>query len=369
MTSMGGHLAPELKYAGYDAVVIKGQASRPGLILIDDDRVEIRDADPYWGMGALSAEKALKGRLGQGFQMAVIGPAGENLVNYACLSHDFGRRGGRAGIAAVLGSKKIKAIAVRGSRSIPLADPRGVLRKGRELYQACFEKSGYKEWNPFGTGDATSWVNEVGAFPTRNFRTSYFDQVADINGQAAPGRTVLTSRSCFGCPVPCGEYSCLRLGDREFCLEGPKYQTLALMGGNLGLGRFEEVAYANYFADELGLDTISAGNVSRAILPAVYSTGPRAEKDTGLFGDNGSGVAGIRTRAMGASRVTLPFVRILSMNFRLEQGVQLEPRAELKPGYSAPEIPAYPDETFESVCPQSRVESGPWANVRKRRFF
>jgi len=260
-SNMGGHLAAELKYAGYDAVIIGGRASAPLVIVIDDDRIEFRDAGKYWGKGALISEKMLKEDLGEDFQIATIGPAGEKLVKFACVSHDFGRQAGRTGIGAVLGWKNVKAIAVRGSKTIPVYDQEKAYAKGRQMYEVCFSKPGFKEWTPEGTAGVTDWVNEVGAFPTRNFSTTYFEGHQDINGSALRTRIKVTDKGCFGCPIPCGKYSRVKFGGKETYVEGPEYETIALLGGDCALTSIEDVAYANYVCDELGLDTISGGNV------------------------------------------------------------------------------------------------------------
>jgi len=259
--NMGGHFSAEVKYAGYDAIIIEGMSDHPCIVVVDDDKVEIRDAARYWGKGSAAAEKMIKDDLGEDFQIALIGPAGENKVNIACVSHDFGRQAGRTGIGAVMGSKKLKAIAVRGSNSIPLADPDRVYEQGRKMFHGCFAKPGFKEWTPLGTSGVTPWVNEVGAFPTKNFWTTFFEDHEGIGGEALKERIWLTDKGCFGCPTPCGKYSLTRVGEKAAYVEGPEYETVALLGGNCMLKTIEEVAYANYLCDELGLDTISGGSV------------------------------------------------------------------------------------------------------------
>jgi len=267
--NMGGHLAGELKFAGYDAVIFEGAAAKPSYIYIDDDKVEIRDASKYWGKGAFEAEKMLKDDLGEDFRIATIGPAGENLVTYAVISHDFGRQCGRTGVGAVLGSKKVKAIAVRGSRGFPLADPEKALAKGKEMYEACFAKPGFEEWTPYGTAGVTDWINEIGAFPTKNFHTGYFDKHKQINGQTLREKICILDKGCTGCPIPCGKYSKANYKGKDIYVEGPEYETIALMGGNLLLENIEEVAYVNYVADELGIDTISGGSVVAFVMEAM----------------------------------------------------------------------------------------------------
>lgn len=260
-SNMGGHLASELKYAGYDMIIIEGAAQGPVYLYIDDDRVEIRDASKYWGQGALQCERMIMDDLGEDFRVATIGPAGENLVNFACVSHDFGRQAGRTGVAAVLGFKKVKAIAIRGSRSIPVPDAAKLFDVGGRMYEHCFAKPGFKEWTPDGTAGVTDWVNQIGAFPTRNFSTGYFEKHSEINGQSLSKRIKVLDKGCFGCPIPCGKYSKVTIKDHTVNVEGPEYETIALLGGNLALDSIEKVAYANYICDELGLDTISGGGV------------------------------------------------------------------------------------------------------------
>jgi aldehyde:ferredoxin oxidoreductase len=260
-SNMGGHFGPQMKYAGYDVVVITGKAQGPSYVLINDDTVEIRPAAEYWGQGSITAEKNLKRHLGDEYQIITIGPAGENRVRYACISHDFGRQAGRTGVGAVLGSKNLKAIAVKGTGSISVADLKAAYAKGKEAYQKVKAKPGFEGWTPEGTAGITNWTNEVGVFPTRNFQTSFAGHYKNINGKAILDRLKITDKGCFGCPTPCGKYGHTRTSLGSAYVEGPEYETIALFGGNCVLKTIEEVAYANYMCDELGIDTISAGVV------------------------------------------------------------------------------------------------------------
>ena len=272
-SNMGGHLTAEMKYAGFDVIIIEGAAETPKYLLIDDERRELRDASDLWGRGSFATEKALKDRLGEDFQIATIGPAGENRVVFACVSHDFGRQAGRTGIGAVLGAKGLKAMAVRGSRSIPAHNVGEVKRLGREMYQFCREAAALKEWQDYGTATVTTWVNEIGCFPTKNFWSSYYENHQAFAGELMRERIVVTDKACFACPMCCGKYShtTLEVGGREVeaYVEGPEYETTALVGGNCLLSSIEEVAYANYVLDELGLDTISGGSVIAWVLECL----------------------------------------------------------------------------------------------------
>lgn len=261
-SNMGGHFGPALKYAGYDCLIIEGTAKKLSTLVIEDDKVHVIEGEALIGKGALEAEEELKTRLGEDYQIITIGPAGENGVVFACISHDFGRQAGRTGIAAVLGSKNIKAIAVRGTGAIPIYDAKGAQKKGEEMYKVCFSKPGFKTWTPFGTASITDWVNEIGAFPTRNFLTSFADFHNKINGQAIVDKLLITDKGCFCCPTPCGKYGYTQTKAGNAFVEGPEYESIATLGGSCCLEEIEEVAYANYVCDQLGLDTISAGVVA-----------------------------------------------------------------------------------------------------------
>lgn len=255
--SMGGMLTAEIKYAGYDSIILEGISPKPVYLYIEDDTVELRDADDYWGMGSFTLEKQLKDELGEEFQIATIGPAGENLVKYACINHDYGRQAGRGGVGTVMGAKKVKAIAVRGTRSIAIADVGEFTRLAREAYRACKEADGFGAWTRYGTMMVTSWCDKNGALPTRNFQSGSFEDGSNIYAPVFRRTIVVTDKGCFGCPTPCGKYSHSRKHD--IYVEGPEYETNGMLGSDLGLSDIEDIAKANQLCDELGLDTISTG--------------------------------------------------------------------------------------------------------------
>lgn len=260
-SNMGGHFGPALKYAGYDVLVLRGRAPELSILVIADDRVEIRSAADWRGLGSLTAERRIKDALGEDYQVLTIGPAGERGVRFACISHDFGRQAGRTGIGRVLGAKNIKAVAVKGTGSLSVFDVEGAYAKGREAFAKVRAKPGFKGWTPEGTAGITNWVNEVGVFPTRNFQTAYAEHYRDINGKAVIERLKITDKGCSLCPTPCGKYGRTTTARGQAHVEGPEFETIALFGGNCVLQSIEEVAYANWVCDELGVDTISAGVV------------------------------------------------------------------------------------------------------------
>jgi aldehyde:ferredoxin oxidoreductase len=255
--SMGGHFTAEMKYAGIDTIILEGISPKPVYLLIDNDKILLLDASSLWGKGAIDVEEELKHKYGEEFQVAVIGPGGENQVLYACINHDFGRQAGRGGVGAVMGSKNVKAIVIHGTKSVPVADPEGYRKAGLALYKACKDAEGLEEWSRYGTTVVTSWCDEVGALPTRNFSAGSFEQGQGIYGQTMRKEIVITDKGCFGCPSPCGKYSNMKRYNTQ--VEGPEYETIGMMGSNLGIGDIQAVAEANRLADDLGIDSISAG--------------------------------------------------------------------------------------------------------------
>jgi aldehyde:ferredoxin oxidoreductase len=256
--SMGGHFTAEMRYAGLDSIILEGISPKPVYLFIDDDKIELRDASDLWGKATFAVEKQFKEKLGEEFQVAVIGVGGENLVPYACINHDYGRQAGRGGVGAVMGSKKVKAIVLHGTKSIPVADMAAYRKAGMALYKACKDAEGLKDWTRFGTTIVVSWCDEVGALPTRNFSAGSYENGKNLYGPVMREKIVITDKGCFGCPSPCGKYS--RNKKYNSYVEGPEYETIGLLGSNLGIDDIEAVAQANLLCDELGIDTISAGN-------------------------------------------------------------------------------------------------------------
>ncbi len=275
--SMGGHFTAEMRYAGLDCIILEGISPKPVYLFIDDDKIELRDASDLWGKNTFPVEKHFKEKLGEEFQVAVIGPGGENLVSYACINHDYGRQAGRGGVGAVMGVKKVKAIVIRGTKPVPVADMEKYKKAGMALYKACKDAEGLKDWTRYGTTIVVSWCDEVGALPTRNFAAGSFEDGKNLYGPVMREKIVITDKGCFGCPCPCGKYS--RNKKYNSFVEGPEYETIGLMGSNLGIGDIEAVAQANLISDDLGIDTISAGNAIGWAMEC-YEKGIFTMKDT-----------------------------------------------------------------------------------------
>lgn len=275
--SMGGHFTAEMKSAGLDSIILEGISPKPVYLFIDDNKVELRDASHLWGKSSITVEKELKEQFGEEYQIATIGPAGENGVLFAHINHDYGRQAGRGGVGAVLGTKKVKAIVLHGTKSIPVADLQGYKQAGMDLFKACKEAEILKEWQSYGTTMVVSWCDEVGALPTRNFTAGSFELGKNLYAPVMRKTIVVTDKGCFGCPSPCGKYSHMRRYNTY--VEGPEYETIGMLGSDLGLGNIEDVAQANLLCDDLGIDTISTGGVI-AWAMECYEKGIFTKKDT-----------------------------------------------------------------------------------------
>ena len=276
-SSMGGLFTAELKYAGLDSIIIEGISPKPVYLFIDDRKVELRDAAEYWGKGCITVEHEMKKKFGEEFQIAVIGPGGENGVSYAHVNHDYGRQAGRGGVGTVMGAKRLKAVVVHGTQSIPVADLEGYRQAGMALYKACKDAEGLKEWTAYGTTIVVSWCDEVGALPTRNFQAGSFEGGKTLYGPVMRQEIVITDKGCFGCPSPCGKYS--RMKRYNSNVEGPEYESIGLLGSNLGIADIQDVAQANLLCDDLGIDSISAGNAIGWAMEC-YEKGILTKKDT-----------------------------------------------------------------------------------------
>lgn len=277
-SSLGGHFTAEMKYAGIDSIILEGISPKPVYLFIDNDRVELRDAAFLWGKGCIAVETELKEKFGEEFQIAAIGPGGENGVSFACINHDYGREAGRGGVGTVMGAKRLKAIALHGTKSIPVADMDGYRKAGMALFKACKDAEGLKPWQTYGTTIVASWCDEVGALPTRNFSAGSFEDGKGLYGPVMREKIVITDKGCFGCPSPCGKYS--RAKRHNIYVEGPEYETIGMLGSNVGLSDIEDVAKANLMCDDLGIDTISTGGVIGWAMEC-YEKGILTSDDTG----------------------------------------------------------------------------------------
>ena len=272
-SNSGGYWGPELKFAGYDMLILEGKASSPCYLWIYDDVVEIRDAAHLWGKTVWETEEELRSELGVPDSIiASIGPAGENLVRFACIMNDLHRAAGRSGVGAVMGSKNLKAIAVRGTGGVKLADPMAFMKGMWDMREKLRESPVTSEGLPmYGTEVLVNVINEHGALPTNNHQSSVFEQAENISGETLTETRLVANKACFSCAIACGRVSILpgeaaskyevSTSPRNWKIagEGPEYEAAWAMGSECGIGDLDALIKANWLCNDLGMDSISFG--------------------------------------------------------------------------------------------------------------
>jgi aldehyde:ferredoxin oxidoreductase len=276
-SNAGGDFGPELKYAGYDMIIVEGVAKQSAMLVIDDDSVELRSAHKLWGKSVHATEDLLHEQLGRDFKCASIGPAGERLVRFASIMNDKNRAAGRSGVGAVMGSKKLKAIAVRGSGGVAVADSK---RFRAVCLDALKKLEGTENLRNYGTAALVNVINEHGVLPTRNFQSGQFEGAEAISGETIAERILIRNRACFGCPIACGRVTAVKNGKHAGSGEGPEYESIWALGADVGIDNLAAATKANYICNELGMDPITAG-ATVACAMELYEKGAITEKQAG----------------------------------------------------------------------------------------
>lgn len=279
----GGSWGEELKCAGYDALVVTGVSPAPVYLLIDGDHVELRDAGHLWGRMVSGAQRRIAGECQiPGLAVAAIGPAGENLVRYASIIAGT-RAAGRGGMGAVMGAKKLKAIAVRGQKPVFVPDQEGMWRFFHDSLRRLREHPGTGKLLPeVGTGAGVNAFNRLGMLPARNWQEEVFAGAENISGERLRDEGYfIRSKACPGCPIGCGKVaSTYGVDGGPVITEGPEYETLYSFGSLLGNSDLDSIIYADRMCDELGIDTISSG-VAIAFAMEAFERGILSPGDTG----------------------------------------------------------------------------------------
>ncbi|MHB8986845.1 MAG: aldehyde ferredoxin oxidoreductase family protein [Eubacteriales bacterium] len=275
--SIGGSAGGELKFAGYDGIIIEGKSPAPVYLNIEDGNVTLEPAGELRGQGTRAVEFALRARHGREARVMSIGPAGENLVPFACISSELYRQAGRGGVGSVMGSKNLKAIVVRGNGDVLAADIQGLLKSAYSALKSDLLTDTNLWAYTDGTPILVEFSQNTGILPTRNYQGGAFAGFAGISS-AAVQSVRRGKKACFGCGLGCGNF--LQAGGAE--LEGPEYETLSVAGSNCGIGDLTAIMRFNALCDDLGLDTISTGGVTAFAMELTE----RGIHDFGLrFGD------------------------------------------------------------------------------------
>ncbi|MFW9800572.1 MAG: aldehyde ferredoxin oxidoreductase family protein, partial [Candidatus Thorarchaeota archaeon] len=286
-SNCGGFFGPELKQAGYDSIILRGRASHPVLLVIEDDSTDIRDATNLWGKDALTTHQWIKDELGGEFRIACIGPAGEEGVRYASIISEY-RALGRGGAGAVMGSKNLKAIAVRGTRSISVHDHSRFMKTCREAFNELAihpDTGGGRQ--KYGTNVILSLTEEVGIHPVRNFQKGQFDGADQVNEHTIVD-LYIRNRACFGCPIYCSKIAEVKNGTYKGSFtEGPEYENVWAFGANCDNADLGAIVQAEYLCDYYGLDGISTGGVIAFLMECVEK-GILSDSDIGFSLDFGN---------------------------------------------------------------------------------
>jgi aldehyde:ferredoxin oxidoreductase len=277
-SNIGGFWGPELRAAGYDGLWITGKAEHPVYLWLDGDKLEIRSASHLWGHNTYTTQEKVKDEIGEkSAHVCVIGPAGEKQVLFASLLCDHGRMSGRTGMGAVMGSKNLKAIAVHGTRPIPVFDLSRYAPLRSESNRALKQDNEARVLRELGTAGAANYAEYMGAMPVKYYTRGSFEQVDNISG-AKMTETILAGRSaCQGCVIACGRV--VKLGDRAK-RKGPEYETIVGFGPNLLNDNLESIVDLGELCDRFGMDTISTANTI-GLAFHLFEKGIITDKDTG----------------------------------------------------------------------------------------
>ncbi len=270
-SNIGGKIGPALKFAGFDGIIIEGSSKTPVFLKINNSNVEIKDAQDYWGLGTYETLERIQSELqDKKYEIVCIGPAGENLVKYACIMTTGGRAAGRTGMGAIMGLKNLKAIAISGSNrkfDLPL-EFSSISKQGYKAVQEDFAAEVFSDFGTAGYVDVA--LDLYGDMPIRNWSKGVIENGKNLSGTTM-SETILTGKStCFRCPIACGRKIEIKTGKYKMKEnDGPEFETLASFGSNLEITNLEAVSYANYLANDYGFDTISSGSTIGVLFDLV----------------------------------------------------------------------------------------------------
>jgi aldehyde:ferredoxin oxidoreductase len=277
----GGFLGPEIKYAGFDGMIIKGKAKKPVYLWLNDGKAEIRDAGRLWGKDCYEVEDMVRKETGEKLaRVATIGPAGERLGLISSVTSDLTRNAGRGGTGAVFGSKNLKAVAAKGSLGVEIENMDEFLTMTKELVRSdVVDNPDHAGMITDGTPILVDLSNDSGILPTRNWHDGMFAGSKGINSDAIKSRVLDRKRACFNCALACGTYAKVRSGMfKGASTEGPEYETLGICGSNCGIENVEAIVKFVEECDRMGIDSISAGNAVGMVMD-LYEKGVLSKAD------------------------------------------------------------------------------------------
>ncbi len=269
-SSIGGYMGPAIKRAGFDGFIFEGKSPKPVYLFVNEGKAELIDASEIWGKTVYEAAEYLREKHGNDIRIAIIGPAGENMVRFASIMIDEHRAAGRGGTGAVMGSKNLKAVVVKGRIPIKVANKFAFLKivknatevlKGHPVTGTGLER--------YGTGILTHLVNKSGVLPVRNFQDASVEDAEPISGEYIHEKMLIKAKGCYGCPIRCDRLTEVREGKfKGLKVHGPEYETIWAFGPNLDNMDIGYIAKANDLCDALGMDTITMGAVMAFLMEA-----------------------------------------------------------------------------------------------------
>ncbi|MCX8067318.1 MAG: aldehyde ferredoxin oxidoreductase family protein [Anaerolineae bacterium] len=287
-SNTGGFVGPELRFAGYDGIIVTGRADRPVWLSVVEGDVRLHDAADLWGLDSYTTQERVRELLGEPkARVLCIGPAGERQVKMAAVMNDHGRAAGRTGMGAVMGSKNLKAIALRGTAQVPLADPERFKEVVREVHAATSEDMAAEALRLAGTAGYVDMALMFGDLPIRHWRQGEWEEAGNLSGVVMADRYLNRPMACYRCPIACGrETRAPRYGLEK--VDGPEYETVGALGTMVMVSDLEAVIYAGHLCNVYGLDTISTG-CTIALACELFEEGIITPADTGgleiRFGD------------------------------------------------------------------------------------
>ncbi len=272
-SNSGGRWGSELKFAGYDAVVVQGMADRPVYLNILDDKIELLDATDLWGKFTIEVDTVLRER-NEGGRVLTIGPGGENLCNMAAVMNDKDRAAARNGVGAVLGAKKLKAISVKATTRRNTVADKPTLKALRKKNRPRIAEM-TATWSKYGTVPMITTMNANGTLPVRNWQEGVYDRIDDVSCETMNRKHLVKAETCHSCPIGCARVT----RSKKVTTGGPEYETVWAMGPDCGVADYDPIIDANYWCNQYGLDTISTGSTIAAAME-LYERGYIADEET-----------------------------------------------------------------------------------------